>query len=88
MLFPSLACANFLAQLLLLPLLVLACQHDYCCHWLIVQFLTFLKIILLPANAGIVTTCMASVFHQPWTIVLLLLQLLCKENKLSDSSCV
>ncbi len=46
LLLPSLACAGLPAS----------CY----CHWLIIQFLTFLTIILLPANAGIATTCMAS----------------------------
>jgi len=34
--------------------------HSHCCHWLIVQFSNnFIKIILLPANAGIAATCAA-----------------------------
>ncbi len=51
-------------------------QHSCCCRWLIVQFFRVIKIILLPATAGIAVTCTASVLHQTCitrhTIVLLL----------------
>jgi len=54
MLLQSYACAGLPAHNCCChPLLVLACWHSCYCHWLIVQFLPFIRIILMPANAGI-----------------------------------
>jgi len=47
------------AQLLLPSLACVGLCHSCCFRWLIMQFFNFIRIILLPANAGIAATCAA-----------------------------